>query len=384
MKNLKNEKGSALFISLCLLTMITLIAIASVDYSGTDAELSYNQSNSEKAFYIADAGAKRAFMQIKNDPSWRTGYNNVSFNNGTFNVTVTDSTANSALADTVIITAEGWNLNSTATIELIVAPDINYPFLSAMFARDSLLINNSMTTDSYNSDSGSYLGTRLTSGGDVGSNGGVDIRNGAYIGGNASTSLTGALSINPGATVTGTTSDAVPEAEVPDIPDDEFDWAETVNDASTGIVGSYSYDPSTNEFIGTGNITLLDGVYFFSSFTLKNTANVTVPAGANVTIYVDGDIELKNSSSVNSTGDPNDLVIYSKGDFVLKNSGDIHAVFYTNDGEADLRNSGDFYGAIVADHIHAHNSSSFHYDRNLGNFSRGGGGGMEAVAWSEK
>ena len=72
-----------------------------------------------------------------------------------------------------------------------------------------------------------------------------------------------------------------------------------------------------------------------------------------------------------------------KGDFILKNSGTIKATLYNPDGSADLRNSGDFFGAIVANDIIAHNSANFHYDRHLASISMSGSGDMSIVAWRE-
>ena len=68
---------------------------------------------------------------------------------------------------------------------------------------------------------------------------------------------------------------------------------------------------------------------------------------------------------------------------MLKNSGDIYAAFYSPEGNADLRNSGDFYGSIVATDIVAHNSSKFHYDRHLGTIKWNSDDEMKPVAWRE-
>ena len=67
----------------------------------------------------------------------------------------------------------------------------------------------------------------------------------------------------------------------------------------------------------------------------------------------------------------------------IYNSGDFYGTFYNPDGTADLRNSGDFYGSIVANDIICHNSSKFHYDRNLGKKERDEIEDMEVIAWRE-
>jgi hypothetical protein len=114
-----------------------------------------------------------------------------------------------------------------------------------------------------------------------------------------------------------------------------------------------------------------------------NSAALTVAPGEEVTIYVTGDIEIKNSGDVNPDGDPSALTFFSQGDLILKNSGTIHGLFYAPDGTADLRNSSDFFGSIVANDIVAHSSAEFHYDRELEKIKKGKTGNLDLVAWKE-
>ncbi|MFH2037481.1 MAG: pilus assembly PilX N-terminal domain-containing protein [Candidatus Zixiibacteriota bacterium] len=381
--SIHDEKGSALLITLSLLFMLSILGILALNNSNTEVDLSYNQSHVDGAFYIADAGAKHALCKILAVPGWDSGFTDVSFGDGMYSVFVVDSSTNAALYDTILLVSIGNIGASEVTVEYTLAPDVSHPFKYAMFGKNIVDIRNSMSTDSYNSDSGSYWTTRLTTDGDVGSNGNIIVKNGAFVGGDVATSLTGGLSVNPGATVTETVTDAAPEQDVPDIPQSEFDAAAATNNNLTGISGSYTYDPATYSLTSSGNIELGDGVYYFSDITLMNSASLTIAPGADVTIYVTGDIELKNSAEMNSGGDASDLIIYSQGDFVLKNSGDIAAIFYSPSGEADLRNSGAYSGSIVAYDIIAHNSFDFHYDRNLGKITREGDGDLNQVAFRE-
>ncbi|MEZ5358450.1 MAG: pilus assembly PilX N-terminal domain-containing protein [Candidatus Zixiibacteriota bacterium] len=378
-----NERGSALFICISIIAMLSIIGILAVKTSQTETDLSFNKVHSDKAFYIAEAGAKRAVLAIVNDPTWDSGYADIAFCGGVYTVTVEDSTADSTLSDSIRVTATGAINEAFATIEIVMAPDINYPFLHAMFGDDAVDIRNSMYINSYNSDSGSYLGTRIDSGADVGSNGTIDVYNGALVGGDVASSLAGGVTVVNPSDVTGTISDSAPEQTLEEIPQSEYDWAELNNDNLTGMSGSYTYDPATYSLISSGNVVLSSGVYYFSDFTLKNSASLTLAPGAEVTIYVTGSLEVKNSGDINGGGDPVDLLIYTQGDFVLKNSGTFYGVIYGPNSTADLRNSGDFYGAIVANDIVAHNSAQFHYDRSLSSFSRGTSNDFAVVAWKE-
>ena len=384
MKRINNQNGSALLISLLLIGMLSLLAVIAIKSSNTDIDLAFNQINNDKTFYIAEAGARRAIAKLNDDPTWTAGYSSISFNGGTYTVQITDSTTNAALDDTIIITSSGWTIDAQATIEMAVVPIVNNPFKYALFADDDVDLRNSMSTDSYNSDSGSYAATNDTLYGDVGSNGTITLKNGAYVGGDVTTSAdSSALSIHAGSTVTGEVRSDAPEETLDPVPQSEFDWAALNNDNLTGISDPTAFNSSTGAFETKNTVTLSDGIYYFSSFTLKNSAELVIAPGADVTIYVTGDIEIKNSGGVNLGGEPGDLLFLSQGDVILKNSSELYGVFYSPEGDGDLRNSADFYGSLIANTIIVHNSANFHYDRNLESITMGGTAGYEAVAWRE-
>jgi len=362
--------------------MIALIGVMAVTNSTTDMDLSYNNLHNDEAFYVAEAGGHRAVSQLIEDKTWRDGYSDISFGNGVYSVVVADSTTDSTLADTVVVTSTGIVEGAMTNLQFEVAPKIYNPFKYAMFGDELVDIRNSMHIDSYNSDSGTYWSTRLDADGDVGSNVDVVVANGGFVGGDVQSATLGGIDIHPGATVTGDTSDTAEEQELPPIPQAAFDSA-LANMNLDSISGSFTYDSVTHDFSSEGTVTLGSGVYYFSTITLFNSANLVLSPGAEVTVYVTGDIEMKNSATVNDGGDPGDLIFYSQGDFVLKNSGDIRAVFYSPDGSADLRNSGEFYGSIVANDIVNHNSANFHYDRTLADINIGGIGDYEVVAFIE-
>lgn len=381
---IKDNDGSAILAALALMIIITLVGIAAIDQATTDIDMSFNQQHHDQAFYIADAGLKRAVAKIAANPTWDTGFVNISYSNGKYTVNVIDSTTRPALLDTIIIQSFGELNSSQAAVETWLVPVVYNPFKYALFGDEWIDIRNSMSTDSYNSDSGSYATTVIQDEGSLGSNGDVFVKNGALVGGDAMTSLNDGLEINTGAAVLGDTTSEAPEQYFESISQSEYDWAEANSIASTGISGDYDYNPITKTFSASrGGVVLTGGVYYFSSFTLDKDASVTIPAGEEVQIYITGDIEIKNSGDVNPGGDPADLIFYSTGDLVLKNSGTLTSVFYCPDGSADLRNSSDFYGSICANDILCHNSAGFHYDRNLDDFFKKSETRKEQIAWRE-
>jgi hypothetical protein len=383
MFKISDSKGSALLIALALILLVAAVAMVAVDSASTDIELSYNQIHEEQAFYVAESGAIRAFALLNTDSAWRAGFDGEPFGEGTFTVILRDSTDDAALSDTVIVHSTAMVDGSRSTVEFTLVPDLVNLFKYAMFADQFIDIKNSFVTDSYNSDSGKYAATWADEGGDVGSNGTISVNLGAHIGGDVSSALGDGTDVHDGATVTGTIDDNAPEMDLPPIPDEEFAWAQSVSVAKTGLSGACTYKSSSQELDATGPFKLTSGVYYLSSLSLRNSASLQLAPGAKVTIYVTGDININNSAEINVGGDCGDLMIYSKGSLYLKNSGNIRAVFYNPYGTADMRNTGEFYGSIVAKDIIAHNSANFHYDRSLAEIQRKGRDNFDMVAWCE-
>ncbi|MEA1981658.1 MAG: hypothetical protein U9N54_11905, partial [candidate division Zixibacteria bacterium] len=315
---------------------------------------------------------------------WDSGYVSIALNDGTYDVVIRNIFDNPALDDTVIITSIGSHDDALSIIEMTTVPEYFYPFKYGMFAKDELHIYNSMIIDSYNSDSGSYADTQEDLYADIGSNDTVFIENNAWVGGNASSALEDGVVIFDSSSVKGELADNVDENIVPDIPQSEYDSVAILNDNMTGISGTYTYNTVTNNFSTDGDVILGSGTYYFDDFILKNSASLTLEPGAEVTIYITGKFEIKNSGDINSTEDPSDMIINYQGtDFDLKNSGTLTAAIFAPNASAVLHNSGDFYGSILANTVDAHNSAAFHYDQSLSEIIDGVTGKMLVVGWQE-
>jgi hypothetical protein len=388
MKNIyKNERGSALLISLSLLAMMSLVAIAIVDYSGTDVELSYNETNGEKAFYIAEAGAQRAMIEIKNDISWRTGFNQVSFAGGSYTVNVIDATIDSTLIDTMIIRSSGTVNEANAQVDLVLAPVEIFPFAYGLFGDAGISLDRETCTDSYNSDSGTYAATVLDSLGDIGSNGTISSSKDVTFGGGISVATPGGISLGINNTVNGDTTSAADPISLDPTPSTEFDWAKSINRAPIGLSGSnFNYDAGTNALTlgSSGNVVLSSGVYYFSSITAGQLSNITINPGDNVTIYVTGNIVMNQSSTFNQGGKPLDCMIYSSGTNLQFDQGNIfNGTFYGPNAHIQYDQTTQAFGSLVGNTIKLDKGACFHYDRFLSTYSKKSATESQVVAWGE-
>lgn len=383
-----SQKGTAILIVMALIAMLTSVAIMSVNRSTTDIDLSYNSLNEDKAFYVAEAGAQRALAEMNKDNAWRSGFYKQVLNHGYYNISLVDSLTDSTLADSIILSAKGYYDQSISNLEVWITPVYYYPFRYGMFAGDSLILEQSSCVDSYNSDSGTFAATVLDSAADIGANGDIDVGKFVTVGGDVSTADSGTITVGPGATITGDTSTTQDSVVLDMIPPSEYVWAESVSNAPAGLSGSnYTYDAVTKTLTtdASGTVELQSGVYYFSEINLGQLSTLTLAPGANVTIYVDSNINFNQGSLVNDGGDPNALELFSQsGSLVLSQDNTFYGSFYGPNADIQIDQTTSVYGSVIGKSITLDKNACFHYDRSLYEKKFRATGEMEAVAWKQQ
>ena len=89
MKSLtKNNRGIALLISLIVMMILFIFGTAYLSSMISETGIARNQENSEKAFFIAESGIKRALRLLVEDNSWRTNSLIENMTNGFYDVIV--------------------------------------------------------------------------------------------------------------------------------------------------------------------------------------------------------------------------------------------------------------------------------------------------------
>ena len=386
-KKILQSQGSAILIVLALIAMLTALAIMSVDRSNTDVELSYNQLHEEQAFYTAEAGVTNALVKLNADFNWRGPLADKKLGTGNYAVVLLDSNWKPALKDTVIVRSTANQSGTAVNVEAWVAPDYFKPFEWAAFGSDSVIMRNTSCTDSYNSDSGTYQTTVTNEDGNVGSNGYIHLSNTATINGDAQTSVPGGITTDNSATVGGDTSSVAPPHEMDLVSDTEYAWAKTNSNAPAGFSGNYSYN-STTKALSLSNkydtLVLTSGVYYFSSVTLGEQSAIKLAPGANVTIYMTGNMSLNQGASINPSGSPIDFLIYSKGTQLNINQGsEFRAAFWGPYANIKVEQNTEVYGSLTGKSVQIVNSACVHFDRSLLKFVRKEIERMAMVAWRQ-
>ncbi|MCH7689679.1 MAG: pilus assembly PilX N-terminal domain-containing protein [candidate division Zixibacteria bacterium] len=383
---MNNNRGSALLITLMIMAMLTIVAGVSVDRSTTDMEMSYNQLHAEQSFYVAEAGYKRALYELNQDNDWRVGFRDEHFGTGYFAVKLVDSSSDSALIESVLVTSAGFVDGGQSTVTAWIVPELNYMFEYGLFGKNAINMAMGSCTDSYNSDSGSYVDTQLDSLGSIGSNGMVITAQFVTIGGDVSTASDTGLSINNKTTINGDTTSNVDSSVFNVVPESEYDSARINSGAPANITGDFTYNPADSSLVTgqDGSVVLGDGVYYFTSIDLGQNSQVTIAPGAEVTIYVTGDILFSQQSTINDGGNPMDLMIFSQGSaLTFKQDNTFYGTFYGPDATIEYDQTSQIYGALVGSTINVAKDACFHYDRRLSEFVKGVTGRMLVSAWKE-
>jgi hypothetical protein len=387
MKILQNERGGALLITLLVMVMLTLAGIMAVNTANDDMDMSFNQVNSDQAFYVAEAGLEHTLYELNEDNDWRTGFHSERFKGGAYTVTMRDSLVDTLLFDTVLVNARGRVLGANSIVEAYIVPVWKHPWALAMFGDSWINLDQQTCTDSWASDSGSYASTHLDSLGSVGTNGTITSSKEVDFGGDVFTATPGGISLGASNTVNGDTSSTVDSVQLDAVSDATYDWAKANSNAPAGLSGAgYTYNNGSKDLVAGayGNIILAGGVYYFDDIILGQYSTITVAPGASVEIYMNGNFDLGQGSTVNVGGLPTDFFVFSRGDSLTFHQDNIfYGAFYGPNAHIQYDQTTQVYGALVGNTIKLDKGACFHYDRALGRVKKGTTGEMYIAAWRE-
>lgn len=393
---IQNQEGSAFLITMALILMLSAVGIMALNQAGTEVDMSFNQVRRDQSLYLAEAGLSQAFADLNADWNWRTGYANQTLGNGEYSVAILDSSAGLAGGDTIIFQSTAFvpgDPGSNVTVESWVVPTRTRPFQYAIFSAWWLRIDGNGCTDSYNSDSGSYADTRADCCGAVGSNDELRLRDNVVIngdvffGGDVSTDL----EIGVGVTINGDTQLGVPPIDLPLVPQSEFDWAESINNAPAGLSGDFTWDAGQNKLTVGANDTMVlsSGVYYFGDVDVQAYGAIQLEPGAEVTIYSTAPIGISDNASINAGGKASALMILGNAAsrFRTDDHAEFRGAYYAPESDMRVRHSSDIYGSVIVQRhtidVGALNRPCFHYDRALANREMGPPDGYRVIAWRQ-
>jgi len=247
------------------------------------------------------------------------------------------------------------------------------PFEFAVFAEDGAELKNSALVDWYNFGADDEI---LKFGTNSVASGAFIFKNSSTINGDVVVGVGGNPDIvidDFGANITGDTRamterNVLPPIEVPEWLE-SLPFSETITNDLLTVTNSAKYSSINLE---NENTLLIDGdviLYVTGEIILGNSAEVQIDNDSSLILYLGGDFEGKNSSTINNlTQEAKKLQIYcldSCENMVFKNSSDFYGVIYAPNAEVIMNNSANLYGAVVAKGFEQRNSGTFNYDASL-------------------
>jgi hypothetical protein len=376
MKKLLKSKRRGFAIPLVVVTIMILFAMGVGLLSlGTSSRIYSIRSASDIAVRCAaDSGLTMALFQMNeklkvkpwNDSTLPEATNESLPNcDAVFSYTVTGDSGTGYTIESI-----GTSGNAERKVSCILKPE--GPFEFAVFAEDGAELKNSALVDGYNFGADDEI---LKFGTNSIASGAFTFKNSSTINGDVVVGVGGNPDIvidDFGATITGDTRtmterNTLPPIEVPQ-------WLESLPSSGTitdDLTVSNSAKYSSINLNNSKTLTIEGDVtlYVTGEIILGNSAEIQIDNDASLILYLGGDFEGKNSSTVNNlTQEAKKLQIYcldSCENMVFKNSSDFYGVIYAPNSEVIMDNSSNLYGAVVARSFEQMNSGIFNYDASL-------------------
>jgi Flp pilus assembly protein TadG/cytoskeletal protein CcmA (bactofilin family) len=236
-------------------------------------------------------------------------------------------------------------------------------------------IGGNMTTDSYDSDDGSYLASTASDRGSVCSDGTVTVHGDAEINGDARAGVTGEVVVNGNPVITGNIGNRVKPLDLPSV--DASPYVTNNDNSSLPEVlrlndqgnGNHWVNPVDNQGdfkLNAGDVyNMPSGTYYFRDMLLNGGAILNIVG--DVTIYVTRDLTFNGGSYVNTTSSKaENLTINMTGGVANITFGSpFHGVLYAPDTNVTISGDADVYGAVVANDLRITGNAMGHYDESL-------------------
>ena len=368
------KRGSTLPLVLVAVMILFAMGVGLLDLGMKGRIYSIRTASDIAARCAADAGLTMALYEMNeklkvepwNDSSLPEATDqSLPYCDAVYSYTVTGNSS-----DGYTIESVGTSGNAERKVVCILKPQ--GPFEFAVFAEDGAELKNSALVDWFNfgeDDENLKVGTNSVV------SGAFSFKNSSTINGDVLVGVGG----NPdvviddfGATITGDTralreANVLPPISVPQWLDSLPTSGTIQND--TTLINSAKYSDINLKNFKTLLIDRDIALYITGEIILGNSAEIQVDNDASLILYLGGNFEGKNSSTVNNlTQEAKKLQIYcldSCESMLFKNSTDFYGAIYAPNAEVIMDNSANLYGAIVARDFEQRNSGSLNYDASL-------------------
>jgi hypothetical protein len=282
----------------------------------------------------------------------------------------------SEISGNYVVNATGRAGRSVHNIEGVLR--IQSAFDYAIFAKDTIELKNKAIVDWYNNQPDDWpmqIGTNSTADSAVIFKNGSTVKSDVFVGvGGIPSDVISGIDQIQGNTYVMFSKVVLPSVTVPDTLAMMASGGDIKNNTTLSSSGKYSG-------INLGNSKVLDinepvSLYITEDIILGNNAKIVIgdPCSdpdndASLTIYLAGNFEGKNGSSINNlTKDAKRFTFYGLdtcADIRLKNGSDFYGTIYAPGASIEMDNSAGTYGSVIGQRFILKNGGTFYYDTNL-------------------
>jgi len=389
-----NQKGMALLTTLIFVFVLVSLAVALLTMTNNDTKLSTLQRESNKAFYLADAGIENTLWKLNTSTDnggmgidWREA-SNYPADPGTateyYQVTIVDDDYDADGDKRIKINSTGTvvggkfssgkrKIEVTAEIDYIITSMYDYAILS-----DKIIL--------FQGDPGPDVV------GDVHSNDAILVSppDGTFVENYPGTATSGGDTniLNPDNVNSGT-------IDIPFVDYPELKSKAEAAEIETGVIHYHD----GNVILGNDDTRDWTGIHYIEgNLEAKNGSTINVTNGA---IIATGDVDVKEGATFNINNDPinyvdptdpitalalvaqGDIKIYAKAEIAEGVVQSVLADGYTTEGFIELKNGCKVTGAVIADTVYLRNKTAVNYTSILNKFTTKGDPFFKKTSWQE-
>lgn len=368
--------GFAISITMCAVVMLLVIGVGVMSFGLHSRRFAIQTSSEITARFAADSGLTKAHYEMNEKLKKVIPWNDSGLPEGTDEeLPNTDAIYNYAVTGDL---DSGYAVESIGEYGLRqrtvrCSLPLQGLFEYAIFGDDYIHIKNGGTIDLYNdaNDESLQIGTNNILADSI------VLKNNALVNGDVVIGADGDPDVvidYAGGTLTGNTFIMPTEYDLPQITVPE--WLDAL--PSGGVITTNITISSSAKYdkINLGNNKIITinapvSLYIIGDIILKNSAELRIIKGsdASLILYVGGNIVVDNSAMINNlTEDATLLKIYGlEGceSIVLKNDTDFYGAIYAPNASIVMMNSGDVYGSVIGKSVDQKNAADFHYDVSL-------------------
>ena len=377
------KRGIALVTVLMVIGILATITAAVITMGTGTLKTSFQNLQSEKALYAADAAGKLALVELANSASW-PGLPLQNFGSGPEQIQVDIFASGSTTPHGLTVPAGQTYVLATGISERGLRRQVGMTVTPGAGSLDFAVVADQSIT----LDGGSHIDSRdpltdavLPDPSNIATNAitppAIALSGGSSIAGNANAgkdAAPGAIQVTGGSSISGTQGNLT--APIP------LDPVVLPSDPSlsppTSLSGGVTQNLSPGVF---GNVTvnggsrliLAPGVYVFNELSLSGGGQMEISGGTE--IYVKGDVNILVSSVINPSKNPSDLKFYVEtGDVTVQAGGTAYYILYAPDSPVNLDGGADIYGTVVGEQLSLTGGSYVHFDPSTSGAAIPGGG----------